>query len=133
MDIPTITVNISLVAVSTLCIGAVIVGVIKFSSSFIAERLHKKYEAELENKLETIKITLGNKQYITKTRFDAEFTIYRELSRDFFEMALLCISLFPEGLSYRAADDAVHKKEEDELFANAGKAYMKAQSAFTAL
>ena len=64
-------------------IGAVFTAVIKFSSNIIAERLAKKYEIKLQKEMEKYKIELSKKDYVSKTRFDAEFKIYRDLSKTF--------------------------------------------------
>lgn len=60
--------------------AAIICAVIKFSSSIIADGLSKKYQLEIDIKLEKIKSELENKNYVSKVRFDREFEIYQELS-----------------------------------------------------
>lgn len=61
-------------------IGGIIIAVVRFSSDLIAERMSKKFEASLNKELEKYKIELRKKEYISKTRFDREFTMYQELS-----------------------------------------------------
>lgn len=61
---------------------------IKFAGNMIAERLSKKYDLQLSKELESIKSTLERKNYISKTRFDTEFQIYRELSKTFFDLIM---------------------------------------------
>lgn len=61
-------------------IGAIIVAVICFSTNWIADRLAKKFEAKLAQEMEKYKIELSKKEYVSKTRFDTEFKIYRDLS-----------------------------------------------------
>lgn len=57
--------------------------VVKKSSEIIAERLKKKYDLKLNEELERYKANIDNKIYISKTKFDAEFDIYRRLSKVF--------------------------------------------------
>ena len=64
-------------------IGAFILFVIKLSAEKIAEALQKKYTLKFDKELEKYKTHLDNKTYISKTKFDAEFEIYRDLSADF--------------------------------------------------
>ena len=64
-------------------VGAIFSAVIYFASNFIAERLQKKYELKINEKYEKYKAGLENKTYISKTKFDAEFNLYRSLSKTF--------------------------------------------------
>lgn len=75
--------------------GAIIVTVIKFSANKIANRLEKKYELKLNKELETLKVKLEGKSYISKTRFDAEFQIYQKLSQVTVNMVKDIGQLFP--------------------------------------
>lgn len=67
-------------------IGGVILIIIKFSVNAIAKHLEERYSLKLNKELEYYKSSLDNKIYISKTKFDTEFGIYRELSKAFFEM-----------------------------------------------
>ena len=67
-------------------IGAIIIVIVKFSSNIIAKGLEEKYRLTLNKELEEYKSKLSNKTYISKTKFDTEFSIFRELSKAFFEM-----------------------------------------------
>ena len=60
-------------------VGAIVSATVKFTSEKIAERLEKKYELRLNKELEEFKNKL-EKSYVSKTRFDTEFSIYRQLS-----------------------------------------------------
>jgi len=109
-------------------IGAIIYAVIRFSANQIAERLSAKYELKLNKELELFKSNLAGKQYISTTRFDAEFAIYRELSSAFFEMVLSVIGLFPLGIYTTFENKDAREKQEDENYAKASKAFLKAQN-----
>ena len=89
--------------------GVIILGVVKFASSIIAERLSKKYEIKMNKELEFFKVGLDQKTYISRARFDAEFQIYRELSEKTFTMISATHWLFPTGL------DTVPEDHDDRL------------------
>lgn len=119
--------------------GAFALLVIKFSSGFIADKLQKKYELKLNKELEEYKTTLDeklekykssleNKTYISKTRFDAEFNIYKELSKSFFTMDACIYTLIPVGLTYESADEEIRKANDKERFKNATNAIVDAQN-----
>ncbi len=60
--------------------GVIICAVSKFLADRVAERLDKKYEAKLAKDQAKVEAQLSKKEYISKTRFDAEFKIFQELS-----------------------------------------------------
>lgn len=60
-------------------VGGLIMLVIKFSSNLIAERLSQKYQLSLQKELEKYKAGVENKTYISKARFDREFSMYQDL------------------------------------------------------
>ena len=65
-------------------LGAVFALTVKLCANIIANNLKKKYELELNERFEKYKASVENKKHITKVRFDAEFLIYRDLSKAFF-------------------------------------------------
>lgn len=92
-------------------ISAIIVGAVHFSVNQIAERLAKKYEAKLAQETEKYKSELSKKEYVSKTRFDTEFQIYRDLNVVFFDLVKEINMLIPSGLAYVPAD----KQDREEL------------------
>lgn len=60
-------------------IGGLIFIVVKFASNMIAERLSQKYQLSLQKELENYKASIENKTYISKARFDREFSMYQDL------------------------------------------------------
>jgi len=105
-------------------IGAIVMGVIKFGGDKIAERLAKRYEHELAKKMEffknelaqemeAFKSGLGRKDHISKTRFDTEFQVYRELSSAFFQMNRHLAGLMVLDFA-RIVGEADSKEEADE-------------------
>ena len=108
-------------------IGGIILAVVKFSSGIIAERLSQKYELKLQKELEKYKSGLDNKIYITKTKFDAEFELYRNLSSSFFEAVKAVTTMIPAGYATYPADEEDRKKYEDELYNKASSATVIAQ------
>ncbi len=85
-------------------VGAIIIAVVKFSSSIMADRLSKKYQLQLDKEIEKFKAELNKKEYVSKTRFDAEFSIYRELTSAFSRMVTNVSILIPPGYVEESAD-----------------------------
>ena len=75
--------------------GVIILGVSKYFSNRLAERLQAKYQLELNAKLELVKANLENVCYVSKSQFDAEFAVYRQLSKTFYH-ALSSLESFAE-------------------------------------
>ena len=96
-------------------IGVVVFGVIKFAGNHIAERLARKYELKLSKELEAFKGARDKKVYISKTRFDAEFQIYRELSGSFFKLLKDCSFVHQKGRYVPSNVDNINEyiKRED--------------------
>lgn len=69
--------------------------------------------------LEKLKTDLSKKEYVSKVRFDAEFDIYRNLSKEFSQMIKYINIMIPEGLSSVPADDAKRKEQEDKVYSEA--------------
>lgn len=108
-------------------IGVIILAIIKFSSDFIAEKLATKYEHKLDAKLEKYKSELSKKEYVSKTKFDAEFTLYRELSKVFFDAIKAVSIMIPYGMTKVSADEEKRKEEEEYSYQEALKAVVLAQ------
>lgn len=125
-------------SIATACIvsaggvGGVAIAVIKFSSNIIAERISAKYENKLEQALEKYKTELSKKEYVSQVRFDAEFEIYRTLSKEF-STAVKNISLMiPNGMAYFPADEDKRKEYENKQYVDANNAVVTAQDALYA-
>ena len=108
-------------------IGVVIVAAIKFSADIIAKRLEEKYTLKMNKELEKYRVGLDNKIYISKTKFDTEFSIYRELSRSFFVMVRDITHMIPAGYAEYPADKEEREKYENMLYDNALKSTVTAQ------
>lgn len=100
-------------------ISGLIIIAVKFSSNIIAERLSKKYELKMSEELERYKSNLDSKIYISKTKFDTEFNIYRELSKAFFNMVKDINIMIPNGSSTKPFDKDVREKQEKDSYSNA--------------
>lgn len=120
-------------------IGAVVAACTKFTSGLITARLEQKYSFKIEKEMEDYKkeinkemeqyrTILANKNYVSKTRFDAEFTIYRELSLLFFEMVKTVTNLIPPGLSHRLPNEQQQTEYEEKLYQSSLDATIKAQN-----
>lgn len=109
-------------------IGVVIVAAVKLSSHIIAKRLEEKYTLKMNKELEKYKSELGNKTYISKTKFEAEFLTYKELSIAFFDMVLAIGGMIPSGLAIVPADPKKRKEFEEEMYNKAVDNTLKAQN-----
>ena len=107
--------------------SAIFVATIKFSSNIIAKKLEEKYSLKLSKELEKYKINLDNKSYITRTKFDIELNIYRELSKHFFEMVKNINALIPYGYTKVLADKKAQKEVDNENFKKSIESIVAAQ------
>ncbi len=103
-------------------IGVIICFLVKFSSNIIADQLSKKYELKINKDFEEYKNQLEKKNYISKSRFDKEFTIYQELSEKVLDMTFANNVLFP------IVDRVPPSEEERMKFFN--ERYTKAVQAY---
>lgn len=108
--------------------GALVLLGIKFSANLIADRLEKKYELKLSKELEKYKSKLENKTYITKTRFDTEFKIYRELSKSFLTMNTCIKSMIEVEVVYKSFDEITRGIKQSEEVNNVENAIEDAQN-----
>ncbi len=115
------------IIVGTGGIGGVILAIVKFSTNIIAKRLEEKYTLKLNKELEKYKSGLDNKTYISKTKFDTEFNIYRELSKAFFEMVKSIHAIIPAGYASYPAKKEARVEYENECYNNASKSVVLAQ------
>lgn len=113
-------------------IGGIILIVIKFSVNIIADRLEKKYTLKLNKDLEKYKSHLESKIYISKAKFDTEFSIYRELSKAFFDMVKNITIMIPDGFATYPADKEKRKEYEHNLYVEAQKSTVLAQDTLNA-
>lgn len=120
-------------SIATACIvsaggvGGVAMAVVKFTSNIIADKISAKYENKLEQALEKYKTELSKKEYVSQVRFDAEFEIYRTLSKEF-STAFKNISLMiPDGIAYSPADEEKRTEYENKIYVDANNAVVVAQ------
>lgn len=120
-------------SIATACIvsaggvGGVAMAVVKFTSNIIADKISAKYENKLEQALEKHKTELSKKEYVSQVRFDAEFEIYRTLSKEF-STAVKNISLMiPDGIACFPADEEKRTEYENKIYVNANNAVVVAQ------
>lgn len=108
-------------------IGLVFGAVVYFTSNFIAERLQKKYDLKLNEEFEKYKANIDNKINISKTKFDAEFSIYRRLSKVFLDLVKNTSILIPTGVFYLLADEEKQRQLDNENYLAAEKSFIIAQ------
>lgn len=112
-------IKIALAAVGGVAgIGIIIGASVKFSADRIAERLAAKYELKLNKELENYKSGLDRKNHISKVRFDAEFTLYRELTVACREMVNTIYFVYPTYANVPAGKSE-RAQYEDESFKKA--------------
>lgn len=107
--------------------AAIALFIFHFMADRLAERLKGKYQLELDKKFESYKANLDNKKYVTKTKFDAEFDLYRKLSKAYFEMVKCINVMIPQGLSTVPANEELRKKVDEDHYTAAQKAVVTAQ------
>lgn len=112
--------------------GVIIVGVVKLASNIVAERLYQKYEIKINKELESYKAALDKKTYISRTRFDVEFQIYRELSEKVLTMVDSTYWLFPSGIDTLPQNEDKQKDLYLQRYQCAGEAINAAQKAIRA-
>lgn len=100
-------------------ISGIILIAVKVATDTIAKRLEERYTLKLNKELEFYKSNLDNKIYISKTKFDTEFGIYKELSKAFFEMVRDISIMIPSGYTTYPADQQAKREYEDKMYKNA--------------
>ena len=113
-------------------VGGVILAVVKFSSNLIANHLSTSYENKLQKEMEKLKTELNRKEYISKTRFDTEFEIYRNLCHAFFTLVRDINGMIPTGYTLIPAKEEAQIEQENESFKVANHSIVKAQDALYA-
>ena len=113
-------------------IGAIMIGVVTFSTKKIADQMDRKFQATLDQKLEKYKSELSKKEYVSKTKFDTEFSLYRELSSTFADMINAINTLIPAGLSISPADREERLKYEKKCYEAAYPLAVKARNTLSA-
>ena len=68
-------------------VGGIIIAVVKLSVASIEKRFERKYT----EKFAIFQSDIDKKKYISQVRFDAEFEIYKQLSRKYGELVLQII------------------------------------------
>ena len=81
----------------------------------------------LNERFEKYKAGIENKTYISKTKFDAEFALYRSLSKAFFDMIKNISVMIPQGYTTVPADKEVRKKVDEEHYSTARASVVVAQ------
>lgn len=72
-------------------------GIARRTADILAAKIQAENQAEIDRKIEEWKSELESRGYISKTRFDTEFAIYKELCSAFFAMNGAIHLLFPDG------------------------------------
>ena len=86
--------------------GAIVAGLSSWIGKVWADRLMVEEKAKYEKELERMTKQLERKNYVSKVRFDAEFAMYQELSKVFFDVVVAQNDLF----TYYQFDVTLHDK-----------------------
>lgn len=113
-------------------IGAIMIGVVSFSTKRIADRMDKKFQLTLNQALEKYKSELSKKEYVSKTKFDTEFLLYRELSASFAKMVKAISVLIPAGHALVPADRQERLDADMKHYKKARPAVVDAQDKLNA-
>ena len=109
--------------------GAIVAGLSSWLGKVWANRLMAEEKAKYEKELERLTKQLERKNYVSKVRFDAEFTIYKELSQVFFDLIVVQNDLFTfYKMDHLPQDDAEKKKLYEERYEIARRAYNSAMN-----
>lgn len=121
MDIPSWLIDIVQRAISILLAGSPLL--VPHIRDFVAKKIQLSFDKALENK----KTLNERKNYISKHRFDLEFTIYQELSKAFFHAVVDISELFPI-IAIRPADKDEREKCEETIYQKALQSCIDAQN-----
>lgn len=109
--------------------SAIIVALSKWLANLIAEKILKKTEFEFSQKLEALKSSLEKRNYSSKTRFDLEIEVYRQLSETVVIMVSDSSTLFPFGGAREPKEEKERDKFYRENYSRAAQSYNTANSA----
>ena len=127
MNLSTILSIAGAIIVSVGGAGVIICTVVKFCADMIANRLEARYEQRLSKELEAYKSNLESKTYISNARFDAEFSLYRDLSKAFLLMIKQVNLIIPPGIYYSPSDPDERRELDLNHYEKASEAVVNAQ------
>lgn len=87
-------------------ISGIIMIITKIIINILSKRLEENYKMHLQNELENERTILSNKTHVTKMKFDTEFSIYKDLSKSFFNMIKDIQTLIPCGINTQISNNA---------------------------
>ena len=79
--------------------GVIICALANFISERIAKRIDGKYQQRFEQEFEKYKSIMEHRRYISKTQFDNEYQIYKQLSKAFISVSVKLSSFAYKKLS----------------------------------
>ena len=116
-------------AIANLISGGVIVGVISIIGNHLSNKSLAKLQASLDEKSKRVEAEISKKNYISRTRFDTEFSIYRDLTSAFWQMVLDINSMIPFGYHKTTNDEKLRLKLDKEHYEKARESVFEAQNA----
>ncbi len=124
--------TIAEMAIANLISGGLIVTGITLIGNHLSNKSLTKLQASLDEKNKHVEAEISKKNYISKTRFETEFSIYRELTMNFSKMVINISLLVPYGLVNVPAKEEDRKKLEQDNYIEAKKAAVEAQDSLHA-
>ncbi len=121
--------TIAEIAIANLISGGLIVTGITLIGNHLSNKSLTKFQASLDEKNKHVEAEISKKNYISKTRFDTEFSIYRELTAAFWQMVLDINTMIPSGYHQVPADEELRDKQDREHYKKANKSVFDAQNA----
>lgn len=118
-------------------IGVISLAVIKWGSNIIADKLSKKYQFKIDKEIEKYKATISQKQHVSVTHFDFEFSLYKDLCKTLSDMLQDIFTIIPvceeEQIINKIpmSDEALHKSNY-EMFCHAVQVSAKAKDTLSA-
>jgi hypothetical protein len=124
--------TIAEIAIANLISGGLIVTGITLIGNHLSNKSLTKFQASLDEKNKHVEAEISKKNYISKTRFETEFSIYRELTMNFSKMVINISLLVPYGLVNVPAKEEDRKKLDQDNYIEAKKAAVEAQDSLHA-
>lgn len=96
MEIDVVLKIASTIIVSLGGTGAIIVSLANFLANKIAMRLENKYQFKLDKELEQYKSNLEQRIYVTKTQFDIQLELYRNITNQIYHFLVVLYTTINE-------------------------------------
>lgn len=107
--------NIWVILISSASGTGIIIWLIKYYANIIAKNLLAEYDAELKKELELFKHNLDTQKYITKSQYDLELEIYRQLSGNLYAVIVKLFTITTNTLRKDLPEKSVLEFEKNNF------------------